>query len=104
MMHPTFKQVCPKPSGGGGGSRKMRPHLAIERVLIELRHVEGLKLLTRISLLLLTANGTTNVTVEYAKKRVDSLEPINPAADSAALRSLAEEIRGHARRSTQRYI
>jgi hypothetical protein len=26
MIHPTFKQLCPNPSGGGGGTRKTRPH------------------------------------------------------------------------------
>jgi hypothetical protein len=64
-----------------------------EQALLELRHLDGLKLLSRIALLMSTENGTTAMKYEYVRKRVEALTPLDPTADSVALSSLAAEIR-----------
>jgi hypothetical protein len=69
---------------------------AAEQALVELRHVEGLKILIRIGLLMSTKNGTTAMKYDYVRKRVEALTPLDPTADSVALRSLAADIRTQA--------
>jgi hypothetical protein len=66
---------------------------AAEQALLELRHLDGLKLLSRIALLMSTENGTTAMKYEYVRKSVEALTPLDPTADSVALRSLATDIR-----------
>lgn len=61
--------------------------------LLELKHVEGLKLLNRIGLLLITQNGTKNVRYERVRKTVEKLTPLDAEKDSVALLNLAKSIR-----------
>ena len=66
---------------------------AAEQALLEFEHIEGLRLLNRVGLLLLTNNGTENVRYPIVQKMIEKLTPLDTAADSEALRSLAREIR-----------
>jgi hypothetical protein len=61
--------------------------------LTELRNVEALKLLSRVSILLLTKNGTKTSPYKYVQKQLESLTPLDSVADSAALRAVAQELR-----------
>lgn len=67
---------------------------AVEQVLIEIRHLHGLKLINRIGLLLNTKNGkaASNRYGGYVQKQLAKMPPLDPIADSAALRALATEI------------
>lgn len=69
------------------------PIVKAEQALAELRHLDGLKLLNRIGLLLITLNGKAKSRYELVQKTVEALPPFNPIEDSIALRSLADEIR-----------
>ena len=66
---------------------------AVEQVLIETRHLDGLKLLN-CRLLLNTKNGkaTSNRYRGYVQKQLAKIPPLDPTADSTALRALAAEI------------
>jgi hypothetical protein len=67
-----------------------------QQALAELRHLEGMQLLNRISLLLLTENGTTNMRYDFVRSTMESMPPLDPAEDSAALRSIAADLRTQA--------
>ncbi len=80
----------------GRGDRSFGLQLPLQSVLealIETRHVTGLLLLNRISLLLLTSEGGPT-RYEYVRNIVETLAPLDSAKDRAALRALAKEIRG----------
>jgi hypothetical protein len=55
------------------------------------RHLDGLKLVNRIGLLLNTKNGkaVSNRYGNYVQKQLAKIPPLDPVADSAALRALA---------------
>lgn len=61
--------------------------------LAQLRNAKALKLLNRVLLLLSTKNATEPSRYQYVEKTVQSLEPLDPVADSAALRDVARELR-----------
>ena len=67
---------------------------AVGEMLIEIRHLDGLELINRIGLLLNTENGkaTSNRYGGYIQKQLAKMPPLDPIADSAALRALAAEI------------
>jgi hypothetical protein len=67
---------------------------AIGQVLTEIRHPHGLKLINRVGLLLSTKNGkaASNRYGGYVQKQLAKMPPLDPIADSAALRALAAEI------------
>ena len=66
----------------------------VSQALVELRHVDGLRLITRIEQLLSAKHSKTasNRYGGYVQKRLAEIPPLDPIADSAALRSLAAEI------------
>lgn len=67
---------------------------AVGQALLEMRHLDGVKLINHIALLLNTENGkaTTDRYGGYIQKRLAKIPPLDPIADSAALRALAAEI------------
>jgi hypothetical protein len=67
---------------------------AVGEMLTEIHHPDGLKLVNRIGLLLTTENGkvTSNRYGGYVQKQLAKMPPLDPIADSAALRALAVEI------------
>jgi hypothetical protein len=67
--------------------------LAAMSALVELRHIEGVLLLNRLSFLLLTDGGGGVMKYEYARKWAQQLAPLDPAKEAAALRQLAAELR-----------
>lgn len=66
----------------------------VGQALVELRHVDGLRLINRIGQLLSAENSKTarNRYGDYIQKRLAEIPPLDPVADSAALRALATEI------------
>lgn len=91
-----IEQIAERIANGDRSFDLQLPMTAAQQGLVELRDVEGSLQLNRISLLLLTENGTANVRYDYVRKRVEELAPLDPESDVAALRTLAEEIRGGA--------
>jgi hypothetical protein len=67
---------------------------AVGQVLLEIRHLDGMRLINRIGLLLNTKNGkaTSKRYGCYVQKQLAQIPPLDPTADSAALRALAAEI------------
>jgi hypothetical protein len=66
----------------------------VGQALVELRHADGLRLINRIGHLLTAQNSKTapNRYGDYVQKRLAEIPPLDPIADSAALRALAAEI------------
>jgi len=78
------------------GDRSFDLQLPLQQALealVEIRHVDGLKLLNRIALLLNTESGKANPRYDYVRKTVEALPPFDPIEDSNALRSLANDVR-----------
>lgn len=69
------------------------PIVQAQEAMVELRNVDGLKLLNRISMLLLTENREKKMRYEVVNKAAQEFSPLDPTEDSKALRALAEEIR-----------
>ena len=61
--------------------------------LLELMDVDASLLLSRVSLMLLTENGTMDKKYDFVRERVESTPPLNPAEDGETLRSLAARVR-----------
>jgi hypothetical protein len=91
-----IEQIAERIANGDRSFDLQLPMTTAQQRLVELRDVEGSLLLNRISLLLLTENGTANVRYDYVRERVKELAPLDPDTDVAALRALAEKIRGGA--------
>lgn len=69
------------------------PITQAQEAMLEMRHMDGMKLLNRIALLLLTSDGKANVGNDFTRKRVEALNPLDPMEDSKALQILADEVR-----------
>lgn len=65
---------------------------SIQEALVEREHTEGLKLISRISLLANADDGRAGYSHDYVQERTESTEPIDPEKDSEQLRQLAQEI------------
>jgi hypothetical protein len=67
---------------------------AVGQTLLEIQHLDGLRLINRIALLLNTGNGKAahNRYGGYIQQRLAEIPPLDPIADRAALRALATEI------------
>jgi hypothetical protein len=89
----ALEQIAERIESGEDSSDLHTTITAAEQELIEFGHMEGMKLLNRIGLLLTTNNGTENIHYPIVLKIVAKLPPLDAAADSAALRELAHEIR-----------
>lgn len=82
------------------GERSFELQLPISQaqaMMLEIGHIDGLKLLNRIALLLLTKDRMGNVGYDFTRKKVEALTPLDPLEDSQALQTLANEIRGKER-------
>ena len=66
----------------------------VGQALVEIRHLDGLNLINRIGLLTSTENRKTvpNRYGGYVQKQLAEIPPLDPIADSSALRALAAEI------------
>lgn len=62
------------------------PITTAQEALLELRHIEGLKLLNRVGLLHLMQNGTKDVRYDYIRREMEELTPLDVKQDSATLR------------------
>jgi len=69
------------------------PITTSQETLIKMRHIEGLKLLNRISLLLNVHDKKGKYRYEIIQKTIESLPPLDPDLDCNKLRELANEIR-----------
>ncbi len=82
------------------GERSFELQLPISQaqtMMLEMNHMDGLRLLNRISLLLLTKNKKNNVGHDFTRKRLEALSPLDPLEDSKTLQILADQIRGNGR-------
>lgn len=64
-----------------------------EEALVRMKHIDGLRLLNRISMMHNTENGTKHVKYELVRNAVAQMDPLDPVKDSAAVRTLASELR-----------
>lgn len=64
-----------------------------QAMMLELDHMDGLKLLNRVALLLLSKDRMSNVGYDFTRKRVEALKPLDPIEDSQAIQELAHDIR-----------
>lgn len=78
---------------GTGSFDLQLPISQAQAVMLELGHMDGLKLLNRIALLLLTKGRLGNVGYDFARKKVETLKPLDPIVDSQAIQALAHDIR-----------
>lgn len=61
--------------------------------LMEMRHVEGLRLLNRVALLQLTAGSKGSQRYRIVEETIARMPPLDPEGDGVALRELAKDIR-----------
>jgi hypothetical protein len=89
-----IEQVADGVARGDWSFGLQMPLTAAERALIDLQHLDGLKLLNRVGILLLTKNGRAEVRYDFVRRTVASMAPLDPVEDANALRALARELRG----------
>ncbi len=63
----------------------------ISEALMERRHIDGLKLVTRISLLSIVSDMGGKSRYDYVNRHVENSEPLDPKEDATALNEMANE-------------
>lgn len=77
------------------GDRSFEIHVdltSVDFTLLKMKKLDGLVLTNRIAPLL-HGEAKEGIRYEFVRKRIEELEPLDPAKDSEAIRALAREIR-----------
>src|SRR5687767_6830761 len=89
----TIEAIAERIANGERSNDLSAAITAAEQAMLDIEHIEGMRLLNRIGLLMVTNSGTENIHYPIVRKIVDNLKPLDASADSAALRALAYELR-----------
>ena len=87
-----LEDIARRVEAGDRSFELQRPLNDVERVLIRHQHLDGLRLVSRVALLL-AHDGRAGSWYEYVARVVEGLAPLDRVRDAAELRELAEDLR-----------